>query len=134
MRDKYTPLLLSIKGKTLVCLGTALLLAAGIYGATQVAVRSCYSHLISLIDRPRYHTLTRPLFCPPSLPVKSSALGFTVDFTSLLLLFYRNDRRVYFVCFFPAGGKGGGRGGRVSSRFCLLVSKLPPFFPFHHSF
>ncbi|CAN0336892.1 unnamed protein product [Ascophyllum nodosum] len=35
MRDKYTPLLLSIKGKTLVCLGTALLLAAGIYGATQ---------------------------------------------------------------------------------------------------
>lgn len=36
MKEKYTPLLLSTKGKVLVLLATAGLLAAGIYGGTQV--------------------------------------------------------------------------------------------------
>lgn len=36
MRDKYTPFLLSRKGKTLVLLATTALLAAGIHGVTKV--------------------------------------------------------------------------------------------------
>lgn len=36
MKNNYTPFLLSAKGKALVLLGTVALLAAGIYGVTQV--------------------------------------------------------------------------------------------------
>lgn len=36
MRDKYAPSILSAKGKTIVLLSAAGLLAAGIYGATKV--------------------------------------------------------------------------------------------------
>lgn len=36
MKDKYTPTILSTPGKITVLLGTVALLAAGIYGATQV--------------------------------------------------------------------------------------------------
>lgn len=36
MKEKYTPFILSGKGMILVLLGTAPLLVAGIYGATQV--------------------------------------------------------------------------------------------------
>lgn len=36
MKEKYTPFLLSTRGKVLVLLGTAALLAAGMYGVTQV--------------------------------------------------------------------------------------------------
>ena len=39
MKDKYSPLLLSTKGKALVLLGTAGLLAAGIYGVVNVSER-----------------------------------------------------------------------------------------------
>lgn len=35
MRDKYTPFILSAKGKVLVLVATASLLVAGIYGVTQ---------------------------------------------------------------------------------------------------
>lgn len=42
MKDKYTPLVLSPAGKTLVLLGTLGLFAAGIYGVTQVC---CASHV-----------------------------------------------------------------------------------------
>lgn len=38
MKEKYTPFLLSGKGKALVLLGSAGLLAAGIYGATKVNI------------------------------------------------------------------------------------------------
>lgn len=36
MKEKYTPFLLSTRGKVLALLGTVALLAAGIYGVTQV--------------------------------------------------------------------------------------------------
>lgn len=36
MKERYTPAILSIPGKITVLLGTAALLAAGIYGVTQV--------------------------------------------------------------------------------------------------
>lgn len=39
MKNQYTPFLLSAKGKILVLLGSAGLLAAGIYGITQVKGR-----------------------------------------------------------------------------------------------
>lgn len=39
MRDKYSPWLLSAKGKALVLLASAGLLGAGIYGVTQVQQR-----------------------------------------------------------------------------------------------
>lgn len=39
MKEKYTPFLLSGTGKALVLLGSAGLLAAGIYGVTEVRVR-----------------------------------------------------------------------------------------------
>lgn len=35
MRDRYTPFILSAKGKAVVILATLALLAAGIYGVTQ---------------------------------------------------------------------------------------------------
>lgn len=38
MKDKYTPLLLSGKGKTIVLLASAALLAAGIWGVVEVRV------------------------------------------------------------------------------------------------
>ncbi len=40
MKDKYTPLLLSTAGKALVLLGSASLLAAGIYGVVNVSATS----------------------------------------------------------------------------------------------
>lgn len=36
MKEKYTPFILSKTGKALALLGTAAILAAGIYGVTQV--------------------------------------------------------------------------------------------------
>lgn len=36
MKNVYTPIILSIPGKAVVLLGTAALLASGIYGVTQV--------------------------------------------------------------------------------------------------
>lgn len=36
MKEKYAPFLVSTKGKALVLLGSAALLAAGVYGVTQV--------------------------------------------------------------------------------------------------
>lgn len=41
MKEKYTPVLLSSKGKALVVLGSAALLAAGIYGVTKVDHQRC---------------------------------------------------------------------------------------------
>ena len=36
MKEKYTPVILSIPGKIAILLGTVALFAAGIYGVTQV--------------------------------------------------------------------------------------------------
>lgn len=45
MKEKYTPFILSTKGKGLVLFGTAALLAAGIYGVTKVhCTRFLLSH------------------------------------------------------------------------------------------
>lgn len=56
MKDKYSPLLLSGKGKAVVLLGAAGLLAAGIYGVTQVhygdfRLRSAIAVLLLLLER-----------------------------------------------------------------------------------
>ena len=60
MKDKYTPAILSIPGKITILLGTVALLAAGIYGVTQVK-HYMRARIISTItefvvrDKPEHH-------------------------------------------------------------------------------
>ena len=54
MKEKYAPILLSAKGKTLVFIGTAVLFATGIYGATQVE-RDGYTTLREIANGARSH-------------------------------------------------------------------------------
>lgn len=48
MKEKYTPFILSTKGKALALFGTAAILAAGIYGVTQVRNMEQYRSLYTV--------------------------------------------------------------------------------------
>lgn len=61
MKNKYTPFLLSAKGKAIILIGTTGLLAAGIYGVTQVRIDYiARARVCPIVTLRRMISVTRP--------------------------------------------------------------------------
>ena len=90
MKEKYTPFLLSTKGKALVLLGTTSLLAAGIYGVTQVRVRSHKTFSLAISSNDWFNAQ-----CTSNTP-----LEFFILTLCPVIFVYR--KRVFDCPFFPS--------------------------------
>ena len=107
MKEKYTPFLLSAKGKALVLLGTTSLLAAGIYGVTQVRGRSHKTVSLAILSNGWFNAQR----------TSNTPLEVFINSLSRHLCLYR--KRVFACTLFPS-----------SSVFFLYFAqppKTPPF-------